>query len=247
MSSLTDLPPGTVIDAPEPFQGDDGVRVAGLEIVDSRRVGREGGFLAIRRMRLCVVRADGSRSREILNDFVERPKGLDAVAVVVFARGAGGVEVLLREGMRPTIFFGRAPEDLVVPDARRRLFVPEIVAGIIEPDDRGEAGLRRRAAAEVDEEAGFRVDPAAVILLGNGVLLSPGAMSERCFLAAVEVDPSARGPIVGDGSPMEEGARARWLPLADAIAACVHGELDDAKSELGLRRLADHLSGVASR
>ena len=105
---------------------------------------------------------------------------------------------------------------------------------------RGAAGCAGRGR-EVLEEAGYAVAPEAVILLGNGVLLSPGAMSERCFLAAVEVDPAARGPIDGDGSPMEWGARSRWLPLDEAIHACVSGELDDAKSELALRRLRDHL------
>ncbi|MCC6993486.1 MAG: NUDIX hydrolase [Deltaproteobacteria bacterium] len=273
MSTLSDLPAGTVVDAPEPFVGDDGVEVVGLEVVDSRLVGREGGFLGLRRMRLRVVRGDGTRSAEILNDFVERPKGLDAVAVAIWARGTGGggavaegagggggaddeggggglggVQVLVRQGMRPTIFFGRAPEQLVVPDPARRLFVAEVVAGIVEVADRGEAGLRRRAAAEVEEEAGYVVAPEAVVLLGGGVLLSPGAMSERCFLAAVEVDPAARvAHIQGDGSPMEDGARSRWWGLDDAIAACTRGELDDAKTELALRRLRDHLSGVASR
>ena len=254
MSTLSDLPPGTVVDAPEPFVGDDGVEVVGLEVVDSRLVGREGGFLGLRRMRLRVVRGDGTRSAEILNDFVERPKGLDAVAVAIWARGAdgggggGGVQVLVRQGMRPTIFFGRAPEQLVVPDPARRLFVAEVVAGIVEVADRGEAGLRRRAAAEVEEEAGYVVAPEAVVLLGGGVLLSPGAMSERCFLAAVEVDPAARvAHIQGDGSPMEDGARSRWWALDDAISACTRGELDDAKTELALRRLRDHLSGLASR
>lgn len=248
MSTLSDVPGGTVVEAPEPFVGDDGVKVVGLEVVDSRLVGREGGFLGLRRMRLRVVRGDGTRSAEILNDFVERPKGLDAVAVAIWARGAGGVQVLVRQGMRPTIFFGRAPEQLVVPDLARRLFVAEVVAGIVEVADRGEAGLRRRAAAEVEEEAGYVVAPEAVVLLGGGVLLSPGAMSERCFLAAVEVDPAARAQhIQGDGSPMEDGARSRWWDLDDAIAACTRGELDDAKTELALRRLRDHLSGVASR
>ena len=48
--------------------------------------------------------------------------------------------------------------------------------------------------------------------------------------------------LVGDGSPMEEGARTTWLLLDDAIAACVRGELADLKTELGLRRLRDHLA-----
>jgi ADP-ribose diphosphatase len=45
-------------------------------------------------------------------------------------------------------------------------------------------------------------------------------------------------PEVGDGSPLEEGADLRWRPLADAIAACERGDIEDAKTEIALRRLA---------
>jgi hypothetical protein len=41
---------------------------------------------------------------------------------------------------------------------------------------------------------------------------------------------------------MEEGARTRWLALDDAIAACTRGDLPDVKTELGLRRLREHLA-----
>jgi len=54
--------------------------------------------------------------------------------------------------------------------------------------------------------------------------------------------PAAQRPLTGDGSPMEEGARTRWLGLDDAIAACARGDLPDLKTELGLRRLRDHLA-----
>jgi ADP-ribose pyrophosphatase len=91
------------------------------------------------------------------------------------------------------------------------------------------------------EEAGFRVDPAAVVVLGAGGFPSPGAMAERFFFVAAEVDPATQQPLEGDGSPMEEGADTRWLPLDDAIAACVRGDIEDLKTELGLRRFADWL------
>jgi len=34
----------------------------------------------------------------------------------------------------------------------------------------------------------------------------------------------------------------RWHALAEAIAACVRGDIADLKTELGLRRLRDHLA-----
>ena len=100
---------------------------------------------------------------------------------------------------------------------------------------------RERAAAEVAEEAGFIVDPTRVLLLGRGLLPSPGSMVEKFHFAAVEVDPAEQQSIEGDGSPMEEGSTTRWIPLDDAIAMCVRGEITDLKTELGLRRLRDHL------
>jgi type IV secretory pathway ATPase VirB11/archaellum biosynthesis ATPase len=66
-------------------------------------------------------------------------------------------------------------------------------------------------------------------------------MVEKFYFTAVEVDPATQVELVGDGSPMEEGARTTWLLLDDAIAACVRGELADLKTELGLRRLREHL------
>jgi ADP-ribose pyrophosphatase len=220
-------------------------RVTGVEIVSDEVVGR-GGFLAIRRLRMKNLREDGTRSPEYLVDFIVRPKGHDAVVVAMWHRaGDGRVRVLLRDGLRPSLYLGRPQAELVLPDPRPYLFFREVVAGIVEQDDRGLDGLRRRAAAEVEEEAGFAVEPARVELLGAGTFPSPGAMTEKFYLAAVEIaDPDAVGLAAGDGSPMEEGSRIEWLDLDQAIAACVRGDLEDAKTELVLRRLRDRLRGT---
>jgi ADP-ribose pyrophosphatase len=210
-------------------------------IVDSdERVGG-GGFLEIRRIRLRNRRGDGSVSPPYLSDSIARPYGQDAVVVAVFARTARGVQVLVREGLRPALWFGRDARLAPVPEPPPSLFLTELVAGIVEPGDRGEAGLRTRAAHEVEEEAGFVVDPAAILLLGAGMYPSPGSMVEKFYFAAAEVDPAAQQPLAGDGSPMEEGAQTRWLSLDAAIAACVAGEIVDLKTEAALRRLRDHL------
>lgn len=218
-------------------------RIAGLEIEKEELIGR-GGFLAIRRLTVRNRREDGSRSRPYLCDMVERPMGLDAVVVAVFTRARGPVEVLLRDALRPSLVLGRdGTSPTPLPDTRDRLRFPELVAGIIEGEDKGEDGVKHRAALEVAEEAGYQVRAADVLLLGAGTFPVPGMIGERWWLTAVEVaDPDHQGPPEGDGSPMEEGAESRWMPLDAAIAACVAGTLEDTKTELTLRRLRDQLS-----
>ncbi len=213
-------------------------------VIDSdERVG-EGGFLALRRLRMRNRRADGSLSAPYVCDAIARPYGQDAVVVAVYARTATGIDVLVRDGLRPALRAGRDPSRAPLPEAPIQMFLTELVAGILENEDVGLDGLRTRAAHETAEEAGFDVSPAAVTVLGAGGYPSPGSMVEKFYFTAVEVDPATQQPLPGDGSPMEEGATTRWLPLDDAIAACVRGELTDLKTELGLRRLRDHLRGA---
>jgi ADP-ribose pyrophosphatase len=211
-------------------------------VIDGDELVGEGGFLAIRRLRMRNRRADGSLSPPYLCDAIARPYGQDAVVVAVYARTDGGVQVLVRDGLRPSLLLGRDPTRAPLPEPPPGMFLTELVAGILEPGDVGVDGLRQRAAHEVEEEAGFIVEPAAIALLGAGAYPSPGSMIEKFYFTAVEVDPSTQQPLSGDGSPMEEGARTRWLPLDHAIDACVRGELADLKTELGLRRLRDHLA-----
>jgi ADP-ribose pyrophosphatase len=219
----------------------DAATVVELIVDRDERVG-DGGFLALRRLHLRNRRGDGSASAPYVCDAVVRPYGQDAVVVAVFAREP--LRVLVREGLRPALVLGRDPSRAPLPEPPPAMFLTELVAGIVEEGDRGEPGLRARAAHEVHEEAGFDVAPGSIALLGAGMLPSPGCLVEKFYFAAVEVDPAAQQPLAGDGSPMEEGARTRWITLDDAIAACVRGEITDLKTELGLRRLRDHLYGV---
>ena len=129
-----------------------------------------------------------------------------------------------------------------IADARdhERFLFTEVVAGIIEEGEVGEAAVRRRAADEALEEAGERIAPEAVVLLGSS-FPSPGMTAVKFWFAAARVHGDSAIAPEGDGSPMEEGARVRWTPLDEALAMCGRGEIEDAKTELVLRRLADHL------
>src|SRR5205814_9829710 len=104
-------------------------------------------------------RRDGSLSPRYISDSSARPYGQEAVVGVVWARGPTGVDVLVRDGLRPALWFGRVPAAAPMPEPPPGMFLTELVAGIVEPRDRGDAGLRVRAAHEVAEEAGFVVEP----------------------------------------------------------------------------------------
>ena len=117
-------------------------------VIDRDEVVGEGGFLAIRRLRMHNRRGDGSASAGFVCDFVHRPYGQDAVVIVLWHRDAtGAVQVLLREGMRPSLAFGRDPARAPLPEPAGDGWLIELPAGIIERGDVGEPGLRARAAA----------------------------------------------------------------------------------------------------
>lgn len=192
------------------------------------------GFLHVRRLRVRNQRADGSHSAVYRVDVVDRPR-LDAVAVLVWRRGPSGLEFLTRQNLRPAAHFrqGKSP---TVPDGRAHLYCEEIVAGLLEVEDRGEAGLRHRCAEEVREEAGFTVAPEAVERLGPPFFVAPGIISEKIFLAAVDVTGLPGEAPRGDGSPLEEGGELRWRTLSSLQAALADGTIQDAKTELALGR-----------
>jgi ADP-ribose pyrophosphatase len=223
------------------------VTVVGYEPLGEESFGGDG-YLRVRRIHLRNIRADGSRSRPYFCELVDRPRhGTDAVVVALWHRDASGqVHVLLRAGLRPAVAFGRPPERLPIPDARPYLLFTEVVAGILEDGDHGEEGIQNRAAIEAWEEAGLRVPRERFERLGGKVFPTPG-MAPECFhLFAAEVDPSAAHPPEGDGSPMEEGCVLGFVPLAEALAMCNRGEIEDAKTELALHRLNARLLAGAT-
>jgi ADP-ribose pyrophosphatase len=211
--------------------------VTDIEIIEdfSSTARCDEGFLRVRRLRCQNRRADGSHSKVYRVDVVDRPR-LDAVAVLVYRRGAAGLEVLTRMNLRPAAYF-RQGKDMTVPDPGVYLRVEEIVAGLLELEDKGEAGLKHRAAEEVREEAGYDVKPEEVQLLGGAFFVAPGILSEKVFPAAVDVTGKAPGVPKGDGSPLEEGTQLHWRPIQELLAMCRRGEVPDAKTELAITRL----------
>ena len=220
------------------------MRVVDIEIAQTEVLG-EGGFCRLRRCQARNVLSDGDRSATYALDVVERPAGVDAVAVLPYDPGPP-VRVALRRGMRPALRLGR-------PDGRTRegrqveLTHVELVAGILERGDEGEDGLARRAVAELREEIGLSVAPGAIEALGRPVVLYPGLIAERLYVCRVAASLDHMEQPDGDGSPLEQGGAAVVLELDRALEQCQHGPLEDARTELALRRLAEALAREGAR
>jgi len=221
------------------------VKLESIEIVEDRTEGSrcDEGFLRVSRLQVRNVYDDGSRSEPYPCDVVSRP-GSDAVVAVLYRHSERGIEVLLRDGTRPPIYL-RRHKRFVHADPREYLAISEVVAGLVESSDPpGEAGLRRRAAVEADEEAGCEVPEAAFTVIGGETFASPGTSDEKVYYCAAEAAFSADAHARGDGSVMEEHARLVVRELGAAIEACRTAEIPDMKTEVALLRLADHLGYV---
>ncbi len=211
--------------------------VADIEVLEdlTARSRLDEGFLRVKRLRCRNRREDGSFSRDYRVDVVDRPIP-DAVAVLVWRRADAGLEVLTRKTLRPAAYFRRKLPLPVEDPPSGYLTLEELVAGVLEADDQGEAGLRRRAAAETLEEAGIRVDAAEVEILGGAFFLAPGVLSEKIHATAVEVTGLPTERPEGDGSPLEEGASLHWWPIEELLDACRTGRVEDAKTEICVAR-----------
>ncbi|MGE0790998.1 MAG: NUDIX domain-containing protein [Sandaracinaceae bacterium] len=184
------------------------------------------GFLRMRRLTLQNRYDDGVTSAPYPYDLVERA-ALDAVAIVLFTRDEDGVRVVLRSALRPPLAFRDPPESPVQW---------EIPAGLIEPDELPD----RTASREAEEEVGLVVPPARFAPLGPPVYLSPGVMAERLHFVVAEIAEDELGAPTEDGTPVEERAVVRVVPLDAALELCRRGAIRDIKTETGLRRLEEH-------
>jgi ADP-ribose pyrophosphatase len=197
-----------------------------------------GAYLRMRRLELEARFPDGSKSEGFRYDAVDR-KALDAVVVVPhFVDGAGKRQVLLRSALRPPVAF-RPREVWPVPERPTLGGLWEVVAGLVEEGERSPEGLRACAARELHEELGATVAARAVLPLGPSTFPCPGVIGERHFFFHAVVDPSRLVTPPEDGSVLERQARIITVSLDEALALVRAGEIEDAKTEIALRRLAE--------
>lgn len=196
------------------------------------------GFVHVRHLILTATFADGTVSAPFSYDAVDRSR-MDAVVVVPHWRGEdGGRMVLLRSALRPPAAV-RPKEVWPVPEPAWLGEMWEVPAGLVEEDERSPEGLRGCAARELFEETGCEVPLEAVQPLGPATFPTPGLIGERHFFFHVEIDPARRVPPPEDGSTLERLAALVAVSLDDALAACRAGLIEDAKTELALRRLRE--------
>jgi ADP-ribose pyrophosphatase len=207
-----------------------------LELVSEHDEGA-GGFLWLRRAKLRINFAEGGSSKAFPYDAVGR-KNLDAVVMAAHYLEDGKRFVFLRSAIRPPVWL-RPLEVRPMPESESLGALWELPAGLVEADERSPEGLKRSAARELEEELGFVVAPEALEPLGPSTFPTPGVIGERHFFFHVEVDPRARKEPSEDGSALERAAIVVAISVDDALEAARRGELEDAKTELALRRLAE--------
>jgi len=195
-------------------------------------------FLHIRRMLLRAHFPDGTTSEPFWYDCVDRSR-LDAVVIAAHYRDEHNQRrVFLRSALRPPLLV-RQDGPMPMPEKPMLGGLWELPAGLVEVHERSPEGLRNCAARELYEEVGLHVDPNALRTLGPPVFPAPGMIGERQFFFHIEVDPTRRVTPPEDGSVLERGAILAALSVQEAIARTRSGEIEDAKTELGLRRLAE--------
>ena len=114
----------------------------------------------------------------------------------------------------------------------------ELPAGLVESGE----SIEEAGARELFEEAGASLAPSALRRLGPPVVPAPGIIAEIQHFVVADVDPEALVPPEEDGSPLERHAHVVAVPLEVALRDLGAHGLVDAKTELGLRRLADALA-----
>lgn len=213
-------------------------RIRRVEIVSQREddPADSHAFLRLQRLQVQNRFVDGKESSVYRYDGVLR-KWLDAVVLLLVGSLNGEDAVCLRSCIRPPVLL-RGQSVRPFDDEEDHYTLWELPAGLLEAGDRGEQGIKKRAAIEAFEETGYTLDWKHFTSVGSAPFASPGVIPERLYFFTARVpDLSDRVAAVGDGSPAEDGGGIWWVALQDAVRMCDGGEIIDAKTELGIRRL----------
>lgn len=212
-----------------------------LELVADESPAGQTGFLSLVRRRYRALYPDGTRSAEFVYDAVDR-RAIDAVVIAAHYHDGNGRRVYLRSAVRPPLVL-REGHRSPVPELDRGPGLWELPAGLVEPNETDRDGPQRSAARELEEELGFQVEAERMQPLGPSTYPAPGIIGERHFYFEVTVDPLTRHEPSHDGSALEHGGLVLAVELDRALDLCARGLIEDAKTELALRRLKERFSG----
>ncbi len=217
----------------------DGVRV---ELIEDRThaVASDGGFIKVRRYTLATRYRDGRVSEQYPYDVVDRD-ALDAVLIALTAAQLGHARdplVCLRTALRPPVAL-RAQRSLAVPEQPTALLW-ELPAGLIELSPSADP-VRETAARECREETGYAVASDQFETLGAPVFLTPGLCAEKIHFVHAWVDRDDPRDVTAT-ELVEQASEIAWVALSQALALAEQGVIQDCKTELALRRLADKLA-----
>jgi len=209
-----------------------------LELVEDLPLGDNTGFLRLVRRRYRMSYPDGTRSAPFVYDAIDRV-AIDAVVIAAhFTDESGLRRVYLRSALRPPLTLrDRAHSPLPAEACDGALW--ELPAGLVETSERSPTGVALAAQRELLEELGFDAPVESLHALGPSVFPAPGFVAERHFFFEVTVQPATRGEPALDGSALERFGVVVDVALDEALNMCRSGAIEDSKTELTLRRLAE--------
>jgi nudix-type nucleoside diphosphatase (YffH/AdpP family) len=175
------------------------------------------GFINLDRVSLCFEKFDGSMSEPVVRLHAHRG---DAVAVLLYDSEKERV-LLVRQF--------RYPMYAIDPATGWTL---EVVAGSIE----GSSSPIDTAIREVEEEAGFQIEPAQLQYIGK-CYPSPGSTSERIYLYAVDVSKATRLHSGGGLEHETEDIEIVEMSYDEIFAKLGKEDIFDAKSLITLQWL----------
>ena len=210
----------------------------------------KGQFLHLESATIRNNYQDGSHSRWYPVETARTPFS-DAVVLAIhlalpdLSTGLLQTRVLLRRGPRPAVWFRSLLPEFKGLDAEPYAGdVWELPAGGIEPPDLAPDGdgITGRAILEAWEETGYRLGREQLTPLGPPAFNAPAFSHEKLhFFAARVAKEQNRFDPPGDGHPLETGTELRFISLETAFKWCDSGIIVDLKTEVGLRRLYNHL------
>ncbi|GAC1436745.1 MAG: NUDIX domain-containing protein [Ktedonobacteraceae bacterium] len=178
-------------------------------------------FFKIQEVILRYLRFDGQMSKPVRRLVFERR---DSVAAIIFNKNMQKI-IVINQFRYPT--FEKGPG-----------WMCELVAGIIDQNEKPEEAIRR----EIMEEVGYEIKNLTHI---SSFYVSPGGTSERVILYCAEVDNAGKVAVGGGLISEDEDIQQVELSPKEFWKALDAGEILDAKTIIGAMWLRRNLEKIS--